>query len=115
MTFLSSSWQPPAGTPRRRCRCHLALEQDGAAHGYAAEEWLPVICDTASRVLLLARLDEDPPPVVEQAQNVIVWLSRSVVQHDDSAEGPTTLSEALARLLVVWVFAELARKQVDAA
>jgi hypothetical protein len=96
-------------------RCHLALEQDGAAHAYTADEWLPVICDSASRVLLLARLDDGPPTAVEQAQNAIVWLSRSVVQlHDDSADGPTTISEALARLLVVWVFAELARKQVTA-
>jgi hypothetical protein len=97
-------------------RCDLALEQNGAAHGYQADEWLPIICDSASRLLQSAGLDEDPPPVVEQAQNAIVWLSRSVVQlHNDSAEAPTTLSEALACLLVVWVFAELARNQADSA
>ena len=97
-------------------RCHLALERDGAAHGYRAEEWLPVITDIASRVLESARLDKDPPTVVEQAQQAIGWLSRAVVElHEDSVEAPTSLSEALARLLVVWVFTELARQPADSA
>jgi hypothetical protein len=97
-------------------RCHLALKQDGAAHGYAAEEWLPVICDIAAGGVHSARLDEEPPTVVAQAQNAIAWLSHTVVQlHEESAEAANTLSEALARLLVVWVFAELARTPAEPA
>jgi hypothetical protein len=96
--------------------CHLALEGDGAAHSYQAKEWLPVITDITSSVLQSARLDEDPPTVVEQAQQAIGWLSRGVVElHEDSVEAATTLSEALARLLVVWVFTELARQPGDSA
>jgi hypothetical protein len=97
-------------------RCHVALERDGAAHGYRAEEWLPVITDIASRLLQSARLDEDPPTIVEQAQQAIAWMSRAVVElHDHSTDTPTSLSEALACLLVVWVFTELARKPTDSA
>jgi hypothetical protein len=33
-------------------RCHRALELDGAAHSYTAEEWQPVVCDRASAALL---------------------------------------------------------------
>jgi hypothetical protein len=92
-------------------RCHLALERDGAAHGYRVEEWLPVITDIAGRVLQSARLDDDPPTIVEQAGQAIAWLSRAVVElHEDSTDTPTSLSEALARLLVVWIFVELVRK-----
>jgi hypothetical protein len=97
-------------------RCHLALERDGAAHDYRTKEWLPVITDIASRLLQSARLDKDPPTVVEQAQDAISWLSRAVVQlHDDSAEAANAVLEALARLLVVWVFVEIARKSADSA
>jgi hypothetical protein len=92
-------------------RCHLALERDGATHGYRADEWLPVITDLANRILQSARLDEDPPTIVAQTQQAIAWLSRAIVElHDDSAEAPNTLSEVLARLLVLWIFLELARE-----
>jgi hypothetical protein len=111
--LLSTASRNTALTLRR---AHLALEQDGAAHGYRAQEWLPVICDIADRGLQSARMDEDPPTIVEQAQQAIAWLSRAIVElHDDSADTPTTLSEALARLLVVWVFVELVRKPTSAA
>ncbi len=97
-------------------RCHSALERDGAAHGFQAEEWLPVICDIADRVLQSALLDADPPTIVEQAQQAIAWLSRAVVElHEDSPDAPTTLSEALARLLAVWVFVEMVRKPTASA
>jgi hypothetical protein len=92
-------------------RCHLALERDGAAHGYRTEEWLPVITDIASRLLQSARLDEEPPTIVEQAQQAIARLSRAVIElHEDSTDTPTSLSEALARLLVIWIFVELVQK-----
>ena len=97
-------------------RCHLALERDGAVHGYRTDEWLPVITDIAGRVLQSARLDKDPPTIVEQAQQTIAWLSRALVElHEDSADAPSTLSEVLARLLVILVFTELAREPNDSA
>jgi hypothetical protein len=86
-----------------------ALERDGADHDYRADEWLPLITEIAGRTLQSACLNEDPPTVVAQAQNAIASLSHAVVElHDDSTEAPTALSEGLACLLVVSVFADLA-------
>ena len=91
-------------------RCHRALELDGAAHSYTAKEWLLVVCDRAAQLLKSARLDAEPPTMVRDAQDAISWLSRTLIELDqDSAETANALSEALARLLAVWVFAEAAR------
>ena len=89
--------------------CHRALELDGAAHGYTAEEWIPKICDAAAGRLKSARLDQEPPTVVREAQDAISWLSRAVIELDkESAQATNTLSEALGRLLAVWVFTQTA-------
>ena len=90
-------------------RCHRALELDGAAHSYTAEEWLPVVCDRAAQLLKSARPNEEPPTMVREAQDAISWLSRAIIELDqDTADTATALSEALARMLTVWVFAETA-------
>ena len=48
--------------------------------------------------------------MVREAQDAISWLSRSLIDLDqDSAETASALSEALARLLAIWVFAETTR------
>lgn len=92
-------------------RCHRALELDGEARGYSAEEWLPVVYDIAGPLLESASRTREPPTAVEQAQNAISWLSRVLVEVDqDSPETPTALTETLARLLTVWVFTDVARK-----
>jgi hypothetical protein len=91
-------------------RCHLALELDGRAHDYAAHEWLPVIYDVAAPLLELARLDREPPSVVQHAQEAVHWLASAVINLDqDSAETPAALADALGRLLIVCVFADTAR------
>lgn len=91
-------------------RTHRALEADGAAHGYPADEWLPTVYDITAELLESARLDSEPPTLVRAAQDAISWLSRAVVELDqDSADTPHTLVEALARLLAGWVFANEAR------
>jgi hypothetical protein len=47
--------------------------------------------------------------MVRQAQDAISWLSRALIELDqDGAETANALSEAIARLLVAWVFAEAA-------
>jgi hypothetical protein len=90
-------------------RCHRALELDGEARGYSAEEWLPVVYDIAGPLLQSASRLEEPPTVVMQAQEAISCLSRVLVELDqDSPEAPSALAEALGRLLTVWVFAGLA-------
>ncbi|MGN6171056.1 MAG: hypothetical protein ACTHQQ_23225 [Solirubrobacteraceae bacterium] len=90
--------------------CQRALGLDGAAHSYASEEWAPIICDVAARLLKSARLNEEPPTVVRVAQDAISWLSRAVIELDkESADAASTLSETLGRLLAAWVFADTAR------
>jgi hypothetical protein len=90
-------------------RCHRALELDGAKHGYHADEWLPTVYDIAGPLLESARLDREPPTVVQTAQDAISWLSRAISELDGgSEEAPSSLAETLARLLALWIFAEAA-------
>ena len=95
-------------------RCHLALELDGRAHDYAADEWLPVVYDVATPLLESARLDREPPSVVQHAQEAVHWLASAVINLDqDSAETPAALADALGRLLIVCVFADAAHDHGD--
>ena len=92
-------------------RCHRVLELDGHAHDYTADEWLPVIYDAAAPLLESSQLDRDPPSVVLQTQEAVRWLSSSIACLDeDSRETPAALTDTLARLLVVCVFADVARR-----
>ena len=89
--------------------CQRALELDGADHGYHAEEWLPTVYDIAGPLLQSARLDTEPPTLVQVTQEAISWLSRSIAELDeDSEDAPTSLAETLARLLAVWTFTDVA-------
>jgi hypothetical protein len=95
-------------------RCHRVLELDGAARGYSAQEWLPLVYDTAAPLLESARLNEERPTVVQHTQEAIGWLARAVVELDqNSPEASTTLTETLACLLTVWVFADAASDPRD--
>lgn len=90
-------------------RCHRALEHDGHAQGYTADEWLPVIYDAAAPLLESSRLDQEPPSLVRQTQEAVRWLSTSIACLDeDSREAPAAITDTLARLLVVSVFADAA-------
>jgi hypothetical protein len=90
-------------------RCHRALKLDGHAHGYTTDEWLPVIYDGAAPLLESSQLDQDPPSVVRHTQQAVHWLSTSIAcLDDDSPETAAALTDTLARLLVVCVFAHAA-------
>jgi hypothetical protein len=90
-------------------RCHRALELDGADHGYTTEEWLPAVYDVAGSLLLSARLDVEPPTLVQATQDAISWLSRGITELDEASEkAPSSLAETLARLLAVWTFTDAA-------
>lgn len=92
-------------------RCHRVLELDSRAHGYNADEWLPVIYDAAAPMLRSSQLDRDPPSIVRQTQEAVRWLSTSIACLDeDSRETPAALTDTLARLLIVCVFADAARR-----
>jgi hypothetical protein len=91
-------------------RCHRTLKLDGLGHGYTADDWLPVIYDIAEPLLESSRLDQEPPSLVQHAQEAVRWLSASIASLDqDSRETTAALTDTLARLLVVCVFADAAR------
>ncbi len=87
-------------------RCHEALRIDGAGHDYGADEWLSVVHDVAAPLLESARVDREPPSLVQHAQEAVHWLASAVISLDQhSAEAPAALADAIGRLLVVCVFA----------
>jgi hypothetical protein len=91
-------------------RCHRTLGLDGLGHGYTADEWLPVVYDIAEPLLESSRLDQEPPSLVQHAQEAMRWLSASIACIDeDSRETTAALADTLARLLVACVFADAAR------
>jgi hypothetical protein len=90
-------------------RCHQALELDGAHRGYSVDEWLPIVYDIVGPLPQSARPDTEPPTLVQIAQEAISWLSRAIAEFDErSRDAPTSLAEALARLLAVWTFTDVA-------
>ena len=46
-------------------RCHRALELDSTDHGYSVDEWLPTVYDIAGQSLESARLETEPPSLVQ--------------------------------------------------
>ena len=80
-------------------RCHEALELDGQAHDYSADEWLPAVYDIAAPLLEGARLNCEPPSLVEQVQEAVRWLSRAIVDLDQEAPGAAAaMVDGLGRL-----------------
>ena len=95
-------------------RCHQALELDGNTHGYTADEWQPVIYDLTAALLQSSRLDQEPPSLVRATQEALRWLSSSIACLDeDSRETPAALTDTLACLLAVCVFADSARSRSE--
>jgi hypothetical protein len=95
-------------------RSYQALELDGQAHDYTADEWLPTLYDIAAPLLEAARLDREPPSLVEQGQEAVRWLSRAIVDLDeDSPDAAAALVDGLGRMLALRVFAEMAREPKD--
>jgi hypothetical protein len=95
-------------------RTHLALELDGAAHGYTAEEWLPSVYEVADRLLESARLDREPPSLVEEANAAVRWLSQAIVDMDqDAPDATSAMVDGLGRVLALRVFAAVPRDALD--
>ena len=107
---------PQRGEQQRSSAVPLsqALELDGQAHGYSADEWLPAVYDIAAPLLEAARLNREPPSLVEQAQEAVRWLSRAIVDLDeDSPDAAAALVDGLGRMLALHVFAGVAREPTD--
>ena len=68
--------------------------------------------DIAAALLRSAGLDNEPPTLVQTAQDAISWLSRTIAELDEHwEETPTSLAETLAHLLAVWAFTDAALQQ----
>ena len=90
-------------------RCHQALELDGQAHDYSADQWLPAVYEIAGPLLETARLDREPPSLVEQVQETVRWLSRAIIDLDEnSPDAAAAVVDGLARLLALHIFAGVA-------
>jgi hypothetical protein len=95
-------------------RCHAALKLDGQAHGYNADEWLSAVYDIAAPLLETARLNREPPSLVEQAQEAVRWLSHGIVDLDtDAPDAAAAIVDGLGRILALHVFAGVARRPTD--
>jgi hypothetical protein len=101
-----------------RC-CHIALAADSHARGYSAEEYLPVVYDLARPVLeeLSADDESDERTIAGLSQDAGRWVAAAIdaLDRDDSSV-TDALTDALARLLVINLFAELAgleRRSID--
>ena len=91
-------------------RCHQALELDGRAHDYTADEWLPAVYDIAASLLEAARPDREPPSLVEHVQEAVSWLSRAIIDLDqDARDAAAAIADCLGRILALYVFADVAR------
>jgi hypothetical protein len=94
---------------------HRALELDGRAHDYTAEEWLPAVYDIAALLLEEARLHREPPSVVEHVQEAVRWLARAIINLDqDAPDTSAAIADGLGRLLALCVFADAALSRAGA-
>ncbi|MGH2945810.1 MAG: hypothetical protein ACRDPC_06035 [Solirubrobacteraceae bacterium] len=90
-------------------RCDLALAADGRRRGYSAEEWLPIVYDVADDSLRHASPMDEPPPAVHLSQDAGRWVAMAIDALDRDAPSVTEcLADALGRLLVVCMFADVA-------
>src|ERR1019366_6042491 len=80
-------------------RCHLALELDGRRRGYTVEEWLPAAARVPGGVWAAARLDREPPSVVEHAQQARGWTAIAIDNLDRDAPG---VPDAIATHSLDW-------------
>jgi hypothetical protein len=96
-------------------RCHLALDADGRERGYTSEEWLPVIYTVADSALERASVADDAA-VVHLAQDAARSVASAIDALDRDAPTVTDdLADALGRLLIVCMFADIAQHRSRAA
>jgi hypothetical protein len=91
-------------------RCHLALDAcDQDADAGTAEEWLHYIYDEAAHHLHALSPTVDPPSVVQHAQEAGRYTAVAIGTLDrDVRMAPEAISDCLAHLLTVCLFADAA-------
>ena len=92
-------------------RCHLALESDGESRGHDADEWLPLAYEQAADWLQHTSPAADPPPLIEHAQQAGRFAALAIGSLDrDAPSVPEAITDCLAQLLFVCVFADTAAR-----
>jgi len=92
-------------------RCHLALESDGRSRGYEPDEWLPLAYEQAGDWLERASPAADPPSLIEHAQQSGRFAALAIGSLDrDAPTVPEAITDCLAHLLFVCVFADTAAR-----
>jgi hypothetical protein len=91
-------------------RCHLALDAIGHQAGDdTAEEWLAYIYEEAAHHLLAVSPTADPPSLIHHAHEAGRYTAIAIGLLDhDAALAPEAISDCLAHLLTVCVFADRA-------
>ena len=90
-------------------RCHLALHAHAHAYEYDADEWLPLVYDQAADWLQHASPTGEPPFLIEHAQQAGRYAAVAIGSLDrDSPSVPEAITDTLAHLLTVCVFADAA-------
>ena len=92
-------------------RCHLALQSDGESRGYDADEWLPLAYEQAADWLEHASPAADPPSLIEHAQQAGRFAALAIGSLDrDAPSVPEAITDCLAHLLFICVFADTAAR-----
>ena len=90
-------------------RCHLALEAHAHLQGYDAEEWFPLAYEQAADWLEHASAAVDPPALIDHAQQAGRYAGVAIGSLDrDAPNAPEAITDTLAHLLTVCVFADAA-------
>jgi len=90
-------------------RCHLALQSDGESRGYQPDEWLPLAYEQAADWLEHAPAATDPPALIDHAQQAGRYAAVAIGSLDrDAPNSPEAITDTLAHLLTVCVFADAA-------
>jgi hypothetical protein len=92
-------------------RCHLALQSDGRSRGYGPDEWLPLAYEEAGDWLEHASPAADPPSLIEHAQQAGRFAALAIGSLDrDAPSVPEAITDCLAHVLFVCVFADTAAR-----
>jgi hypothetical protein len=95
-------------------RCDLALHADGRSRGYDADEWLALAYEQTADWLEHASPTADPPSLIEHAQQAGRFAALAIGSLDrDTPSVPEAITDCLARLLLVCVFADEAADRQD--
>ena len=90
-------------------RCHLALHAHARAEGYDADDWLPLAYEQAADWLEHAPAAADPPALIDHAQQAGRYAAVAIGSLDrDAPNAPEAITDTLAHLLIVCVFADAA-------